>query len=191
MTLSAPPKTGHGRRCATPGRCATCCPGSRPTLKRSTRCLAAIAGPMASSQIGRLLKHSSHIWPNRGSSPRRFRSRSFLCRPTADSFRRRVLHGFQVCVPALVKLIVGIAHRIRLAAAEHDLEIDRFKRVILITMDNSGRTRNALPRPEPRRDPPAAFVLDKDIEQALQHEKTLLDFVGVRSVALARLDIHD
>ena len=38
---------------------------------------------------------------------------------------RTRLHRFQMRVPALVQLVVGIAHRLRLAAAEHHLEIDR------------------------------------------------------------------
>ena len=67
-------------------------------------------------------------------------------------------------VLALVKLIIGIAHRIRLAAAEHDLEINRFKRVILIAVDDTGRAGNAFPRPKPGRDAPAAVVLDEDVE---------------------------
>src|ERR1700758_4273578 len=164
MPLSAQPRTGHGRKCATPARCAICCLGSRPILKRSTRCLAAIAGPMASNRTVRRSRRLSATWPNRASSPRRSRSRSFLYRLTADSFRRPVSHGLQVRVLALVKLIIGITHRIRLAAAEHDLEIDRFKRVILITVDDPRRAGNALPSPEPGFVAPASFVLYEDVE---------------------------
>ena len=39
--------------CATSVRCATCCPGCRPSSTRSMRCSAAIPGLMASSRIAR------------------------------------------------------------------------------------------------------------------------------------------
>src|SRR5204863_7551751 len=32
---------------------------------------------------------------------------------------------------------------------------------------------------------------DEDIDETLQHEEAFLDFVGVRGVALPRLDVHD
>src|SRR2546430_1695657 len=35
----------------------------------------------------------------------------------------RALHGFQMRVPALVEIIVGVAHGLGLAAPEHHLEI--------------------------------------------------------------------
>src|SRR5271156_4704642 len=92
---------------------------------------------------------------------------------------------------ALVQLVVGIAHGVRLTAAEHHLEIDRRQRVVLETVNNAGRAGNAFPRSEPRGEPFAAFVLDEDVEKTLQHEKALLDLVGMRSVALARLEIDD
>ena len=86
-----------------------------------------------------------------------------------------------------VQLIVGVAHGLRLAAAEHHLKIDRRKRLVLKTVDDAGRTGDALPWTEPGRDPLAALVLDKNVEIALQHEKALLDLMGMRGVALARL----
>src|ERR1700733_8086577 len=92
---------------------------------------------------------------------------------------------------ALVQLIVDVAHGLRLAAAEHHLKINWRKRLILKSMDPARRTGDALPWTEPRRDPLAALVLHKNVEIPLQHEKTLLDLVGVRGVALARLAIDD
>src|SRR3984885_3371277 len=92
---------------------------------------------------------------------------------------------------ALVQLIVDVAHGLRLAAAEHHLKINWRKRLILKSMDPARRTGDALPWTEPRRDPLAVLVLDKNVEIALQHEKTLLHLVGVRGVALARFAIHD
>src|SRR5271155_4031579 len=92
---------------------------------------------------------------------------------------------------ALVQLIVGIAHGVRLAAAEHHLEIGRRQRVVLETVNDAGRAGNAFPRSEPRGEPLAAFVLDEDIEKTLQHEETLLYLVGMRGVALAWLEIDD
>ena len=53
-------------------------------------------------------------------------------------------------------------------------------------MDHARRTGDAFPRSELAGQPAAAFVLDEDVEIALQHEKNLLDFVGVGGVALAR-----
>src|SRR5262249_7688172 len=44
---------------------------------------------------------------------------------------RPASHRLQVRVAPLVKLVVGIAHGVRLAAAEHDLEIDRPEAVVL------------------------------------------------------------
>ena len=93
--------------------------------------------------------------------------------------------------PPLVKLIVGIAHGFRPGAPEHDLEIDRREAVVVIAMDHAGRTRDALPRSEAGGETLAAFVLDEHVEETLQHEEALLDLVGVRGIALPRLDIHD
>src|SRR3982074_2757734 len=94
-------------------------------------------------------------------------------------------------VAALVELVVGIAHGVRLAAAEHDLEIDRPEAVILIAVDHPRRARDAFPWAEPRGQALAALVLDEDVEKALQHEEAFLDLVGMGGVALARLHIHD
>src|ERR1700751_3464297 len=62
---------------------------------------------------------------------------------------------------ALEQPVVGIAHRLRLAAAEHDLEIHRLQAVVLIAVDPAGRARHAFPRAEPRGDALAALVLDE------------------------------
>src|SRR5215469_3790365 len=94
-------------------------------------------------------------------------------------------------VALLVKLVVGVTHGFRLAAAEHHLEIDGRETVVLIAVNHAGRAGDAFPRAEPRRHPLAALVLDEDVEKALQHEKALLDLVRMRGVALARLHIHD
>src|SRR5262249_52132291 len=97
----------------------------------------------------------------------------------------------QVLVAPLVELVVGVSHRLRLAAAEHDLEIDRAQAVVLIAVNHAGRTRDAFPGPESRGDSLAALVLDEHIEKALEHEEALLHLVSVSGVALAGLDIHD
>src|SRR3954470_15614501 len=89
------------------------------------------------------------------------------------------------------QLVVGIAHHVGLAAAEHDLEIDRLEAAVVVAMDDAGRAGDAFPRAEARGQALARFVLDEDIEEALQHEEDLLDLMGVRRVALAGLDIHD
>src|SRR5215510_5027069 len=94
-------------------------------------------------------------------------------------------------VATIVELVVRVTHRLRLAAAEHHLEIDRLERVILIAMDDTSRTRDALPWPEPRGDALAALILHEHIEIALQHEEALLDLMGMRGVALAGRHEHD
>src|SRR5271155_4849110 len=58
-------------------------------------------------------------------------------------------------------------------------------------MDHAGRAGNTLPGAEPHGQPLAALVLDEHVEKALQHEKALLDLVGMRGVALAGFAIHD
>src|SRR5262249_43544109 len=75
--------------------------------------------------------------------------------------------------------------------AEHHLEIDRLKRIVLIAVDHSGWAGDAFPRPEPGGHSATAFIFHEDVEIALQHEKALLHFVRVRRIALATLDIHD
>src|SRR5262245_31158864 len=58
-------------------------------------------------------------------------------------------------------------------------------------MDHARGTREALPGSKPRGDALAGLILDEDVEMALQHEKALLDLVGVRGIALPRRHEHD
>src|SRR5262249_3319193 len=97
----------------------------------------------------------------------------------------------QVVAAALVEILVGVAHGLGAAAAEHHLEIDRAEAVVLVAVDHAGRARDAFPRAQPRGDALAVLVLDEHVEEALQHEEALLDLVGGRGVAVPRLDIHD
>src|SRR6059058_3785180 len=92
----------------------------------------------------------------------------------------------QMGVALLVEVVVGVAHRLGLAAPEHDLEIDRLQAVVLEPVDHARRTGDAFPGSEFAGQPPAAFVLDEDAEITLQDEEYLLDLVRVRGVALAR-----
>src|SRR5689334_2367933 len=94
-------------------------------------------------------------------------------------------------VAALVELLVGVAHRLRAGAAEHDLEIDRLEAVVDVAVNDAGRAGDALPGPETRLEAAAGLVLDKDVEEAFEDEEHLLDLVRVRGVPLPRLDIHD
>src|SRR6187397_3215670 len=80
-------------------------------------------------------------------------------------------------VAALVELVVGVAHGFRLGAADHHLEINRLKRIVLIAVDHASGARDALPGAEPRGDALAGLVLDEHVEMALQHEEALLDLV--------------
>src|SRR6516225_9506579 len=101
------------------------------------------------------------------------------------------LHRPQVRIAPLVELLVGIAHRLRLAAAEHHLEISGLEAVVLVAVDHAGRAGDAFPWPEPGGEAPAVLVLDEHVEKAIQHEEALLHLVGMGGVALPRLDIHD
>src|SRR5215831_8860131 len=94
-------------------------------------------------------------------------------------------------VAAFVELVVRVTHRLRLAAAEHHLEIDRLERIVLVAMDDSGRARDAFPGPEPRGDALAALILHEHVEIALQHEEAFLDFVSMRGIALTGWHEHD
>src|SRR5882672_3157049 len=97
----------------------------------------------------------------------------------------------QVIGAPLIKLLVRIAHGLRLAAAEHDLEVDGLQAVILVAVNDAGRTGDALPGSEARGDAVAGFILHEHVEKPLQYKEALLDFVGVGRVALARIDEHD
>src|SRR5262249_32898744 len=113
------------------------------------------------------------------------------CRLRARPHGEPLFGRLQVIAATLVQILVRIAHGLRAAAAEHHVEIDRPEAVVLVAVDHAGRARDAFPRPEPRGDALPALVLDEHVEKTLQHEEALLDLVGVRRVALARLDIHD
>src|SRR5215471_10897311 len=101
------------------------------------------------------------------------------------------LHRLQMGIALLVKLLVGVAHGLRLAASEHDLDIDRLEAGVLVAVNDAGGATDALPWTQPGVEALAALVLDEDIEIALEHEEALLHLVGMRSVALAWLDIDD
>src|SRR5215469_18138372 len=92
---------------------------------------------------------------------------------------------------AAVELVIGVAHRLRTAAAEHDLHIDRFETVVLKAVNDPGRAGDAFPRAQLAAHLPPVFVLEKDGQISLQDKKDLLDLVSVRRVALPRRHIHD
>src|SRR5438132_1870491 len=92
---------------------------------------------------------------------------------------------------AAVEFVVGIAHRVGAALAEHDLEIHRFEALVLEAVDHPRRAGDAFPRAEPAPQLPAALVLDEHGEGALQDEEHLLDLMGMCGVALPRRAIDD
>src|SRR5437588_833513 len=110
-------------------------------------------------------------------SLRLVRARAAGARPDAASRAAAPSHRLEVGVAAFVELVVGVAHGVRLGAAEHHLEIDRLETVVLVAVNNAGRASDAFPRPEPRRQPLAALVLDEHVEIALQHEEAFLDLM--------------
>jgi hypothetical protein len=97
----------------------------------------------------------------------------------------------QMRIAPLIEFFVGITHRLWLAAAEHDLEVDRLQAVILVPMDDAGRARYAFPRTQPLGDTLARLVLDEYVEMTLQNEENLLDLMGMSRVTLARRHKHD
>src|SRR6516164_4185597 len=113
-----------------------------------------------------------------------------MCKPPGLT-RWRNSHRLEMGIAALVEVLVGIAHGLGLAAAEHDLEVDRLQAVVLIAVDDAGGTRDAFPGPEAGGEALATLVLHEDVEIALEHEETLFDLVRVGGVALSRLHIHD
>ena len=46
-------------------------------------------------------------------------------------------------VPALVEVLIRVAHGFRLGATEHDLKIDRPQTVVLVSVDHAGVAGNA------------------------------------------------
>src|SRR6266478_8102640 len=105
--------------------------------------------------------------------------------------RKRNRSCLKVIAPALEQRIVGISHGFGLAASDHDLEINRLQTVVLIAMDDPRRAGDAFPGAEPARDLAAVFILDKDVEMALQDKEDFFDFMGVRGIALAGRHEHD
>jgi hypothetical protein len=75
-------------------------------------------------------------------------------------------HRLQVRVFALVELFVGVAHGLGPVASEHDLKVNRLETVVLVPVDHAGRTGDAFPGPDPRREALAAFVLNEDVKMA-------------------------
>src|SRR5262244_2649622 len=100
-------------------------------------------------------------------------------------------HGLEMRLAAVVELVVGVAHGLRLAATQHHLHVDRLETVVLITVDHPCGTRNAFPGTEPRGQTLAGFVLDEHVHVALEDEEYLLDLMGVWRVALAGRHKHD
>jgi hypothetical protein len=66
-----------------------------------------------------------------------------------------------------VERFVRVAHRLRSAAPEHDLEIDGFQAVIDVAVDDTGRAGGAFPRAQALVDPAAAFVFEENRQEAL------------------------
>src|SRR5438477_13030457 len=97
----------------------------------------------------------------------------------------------QMGVAALIEILVGVAHCVGAAFAEHDLEIDRLEALILEAVDHARRAGGAFPRAKPAPQLPPALILDEHGQDALQDKEHLLDLMGVRRVALPRRAIDD
>jgi hypothetical protein len=97
----------------------------------------------------------------------------------------------EVCIASLVQLFVGVAHCFRLCPAEHNLKINWLEAVVDVTMNDTGRAGNAIPRPQRALYASPFLVLHEYGEPPAQHKKTLFYFVCMRSISLPRLDVHD
>src|SRR5437879_13848879 len=80
----------------------------------------------------------------------------------------------QMGVAAAIELLVGVAHCVGAALAEHDLEVDRLEALVLEAVDHARRAGDAFPRAEPAAQLPPALVLDEHGQDALQHKAPLL-----------------
>ena len=52
---------------------------------------------------------------------------------------REESHRPQMCVAAFIELLVRVAHGLGLASPQHDLKINSFEAVVLITVNHAGR----------------------------------------------------
>src|SRR5665213_290347 len=99
--------------------------------------------------------------------------------------------SLQVLVTALVELVVSITHGLWLATTKHYLEIHRFKAVVVVSVNDTGRAGNAFPRPQALDDLVSALIFHKDVEMPLQHKETFFHFMRMRSVTLPRGHEHN
>src|SRR5262249_12089300 len=93
-------------------------------------------------------------------------------------------------VPTLEQRVVGVAHRLRPGAAQHYLEVHRLQAGIDVTMNDARRAAYAFPWTQARGQALPAFILEENVQEALQHEEDLFHLVGVRGIALTRLYKH-
>ena len=73
---------------------------------------------------------------------------------------------------AAVELVIGVAHRLGAAAAEHDLHIDRFETVVLKAVNDPGWAGDAFPWAQLAADAPLFFVFEENRQTPLQDKKT-------------------
>src|SRR5436189_5152704 len=60
--------------------------------------------------------------------------------PPAKARRSKPSNRLEMRIAALEEILVGVAHGLRLGAADHDLKIHRLQAVVLISMNHAGRT---------------------------------------------------
>src|SRR5258705_13761404 len=86
-----------------------------------------------------------------------------------------VSHRFQMRVAPLVEVLVGVTHGLRLAAPQHDLEIDRLETIVLVAVDDAGGALDAFPPAQAGGGAFSPFLFPKQIEITPTHEKAILD----------------
>src|SRR5215475_3504882 len=79
-------------------------------------------------------------------------SSSGLPKAGPDGQIRLCCPGLQMIIAPLGQGVIGVAHGFRLAATEHDLEVDGLEAVVLVAMNDAGRTGDAFPGAEARGD---------------------------------------
>ena len=89
-----------------------------------------------------------------------------------------------------LQVAVGVRHQVGPGLAEHHLQVRGLEAHVGEAVDDVGRARHTVPRPEHGLGAMPGAVLEEDGDLALQDEEDLLHLVGVRGVALAGRDEH-
>src|SRR5687768_6059466 len=90
-----------------------------------------------------------------------------------------------------IQFVIRIAHCFGPATAEHNLEVNRLKAVVIVAVNHASRTGDAFPRSQTLRYLATVLVLDEHVEMALEHEENFLDLMRMRCISLTGRNEHD